>query len=592
MNFSDLQDNTNIANRLEYTFEQQIELQLKILRKELTLEAKHKKTTDNASKLYKTHIYEYLDGYIRQYTRKNLLYILKQLAEVISTNIKALSNDIDSSVRTASPIRCLTPSERISQSEERSKCSENIECIDIDSDVEVDIDDEEDIKPTLIVINISSDEEEEDDEVFRKRLKIDPDKSSIQSDSCLSCSISSSNSNQSGSNASTSSEQRNIIDNTRLPRKDSKPYYLPVVDRKHPFNYYVDKLNVLCLKPINEIRYKMVGLQSQAFMLHVIAKVVRLISTNSFMSKRELYYRSMDFCKRLKNLSQSQTLPQSQSNQTQESLGIQSQPLSGIESNGKTTYYRAVKLDDTIDDLCCLLGCSRIHLHIVSQAKGLVFGNLVFTLENGEKFDALSKKTGLIIPSSQNSIVHIEAKANFVLIVEKDSVFQKMLNLEEKLKFLERYKCILFTAKGFPDIDSRAFIKFLWTKQKIPILIMTDADPFGVDIMCCYKYGSYSTAFDSSNLAVPQIKWLGLLPSDIQRLSLKEEKTMPLTTNDEKRLNGLINRPYFKREQSYLHQINLLRELGRKAELEALDFCEEYLVKTYLPNKLRYASWL
>lgn len=47
-----------------------------------------------------------------------------------------------------------------------------------------------------------------------------------------------------------------------------------------------------------------------------------------------------------------------------------------------------------------------------------------------------------------------------------------------------------FQGKGYPDINTRLFVKQLSCKLKIQILALVDANPFGIEIMCVYRYGS------------------------------------------------------------------------------------------------------
>lgn len=90
---------------------------------------------------------------------------------------------------------------------------------------------------------------------------------------------------------------------------------------------------------------------------------------------------------------------------------------------------------------------------------------------------------GALIPQIISNIISIRAKAKFVLIVEKDSIFQKLL--EENTA--ELLNCILITGKGYPDVGTRMLIKLLSETLNIPIYIIVDADPFGLDIMCVYR---------------------------------------------------------------------------------------------------------
>ena len=56
--------------------------------------------------------------------------------------------------------------------------------------------------------------------------------------------------------------------------------------------------------------------------------------------------------------------------------------------------------------------------------------------------------------------------------------------------------------------------------------------------------GSMNMSYDSSNLTTPDIKWLGVRPSDLDRFNIPEQCRLPMTEEDlktGKRLVGLQN---------------------------------------------------
>jgi DNA topoisomerase VI subunit A len=222
----------------------------------------------------------------------------------------------------------------------------------------------------------------------------------------------------------------------------------------------------------------------------------------------------------------------------------------------------------------------------------LVYGNLKFKLKNNEKFDCLSSNEGVRIPTPHIPIVDIESDARLIIIIEKDSVLQKIIKQESSTNFVDNYKVILFTARGYPDLNSRAFLKKLWMHLKIPIFALTDGDPHGAEIACCYKFGCFATASESSYLAIPQIRWLGLLPSDVEKHPISQSSLINLTENDHNKLKSMCKRPYLRRRTEWLYQLGLMRDMGKKAELESIDIHGDYLTRTFIPNKLRYASWV
>ena len=92
----------------------------------------------------------------------------------------------------------------------------------------------------------------------------------------------------------------------------------------------------------------------------------------------------------------------------------------------------------------------------------------------------------------------------FIVVVEKHAVF----HLLEEERIHEKYNCVLITGKGVPDLPTRAFVKLLYEKYRIPIYGICDFNPFGVKLMLNYTWGSQRTA-EAYLYSVP-IKVLGL----------------------------------------------------------------------------------
>lgn len=88
---------------------------------------------------------------------------------------------------------------------------------------------------------------------------------------------------------------------------------------------------------------------------------------------------------------------------------------------------------------------------------------------------------GALIPQIVSNVTSIRTRAMFVLVVEKEAAFQKLL--EENCP--RALNCILVTGKGYPDTATRMLVKLL--SDKMPVYIVVDADPFGVDIMLIYR---------------------------------------------------------------------------------------------------------
>ena len=128
-----------------------------------------------------------------------------------------------------------------------------------------------------------------------------------------------------------------------------------------------------------------------------------------------------------------------------------------------------------LDDISCLLGCTRNSLHVVASEKGVVVGKLVYN-EDGDEIDCTKMGIGgKAIPSNIDKVTNFRSQAKFVLLVEKDAAFMRLA----EDRFYNRFPCIIITAKGQPDVATRLFLSKLKRDLRIPVLALVDADPYG-----------------------------------------------------------------------------------------------------------------
>ncbi|XP_077191798.1 meiotic recombination protein SPO11 isoform X1 [Paroedura picta] len=246
-------------------------------------------------------------------------------------------------------------------------------------------------------------------------------------------------------------------------------------------------------------------------------------------------------------------------------------------------------VDNIINDISCMLKIPRRSLHILSTSKGCIAGNLSYVEEDGTKVNCTCN-TMTAVPSNVEGMRNLSTDAEFILIVEKDATFQRLLddNFCNKLS-----PSIMITGKGVPDINTRLLVKKLWDSCHVPIFALMDADPHGIEIMCVYKYGSVSMAFEAHHLTVPAIRWLGLLPSDFDRLNIPKSALIQLTKRDQSKLASLQMRPYISYHPAWKKELDIMAVSKMKAEIQALtSFSSDYLSKVYLPNKLQFGGWI
>ncbi|XP_038578105.1 meiotic recombination protein SPO11 isoform X3 [Micropterus salmoides] len=266
-------------------------------------------------------------------------------------------------------------------------------------------------------------------------------------------------------------------------------------------------------------------------------------------------------------------------------------------ANVRDIYYNNTQLfgsqktvDGIVDDISSMLKVPRRSLHVLATSKGLISGDLCYLEEDGTRIDCHSSSAAVAVSSNIGGIRNIVSSAKFVLIVEKDATFQRLLDDDFCAKLCP---CIIITGKGVPDVNSRLMVRKLWDTLHIPIFALVDADPHGIEIMCIYKYGSVAMSFEAHSLTVPSVMWLGLLPSDLQRLRVPDAALIPLTKRDKSKLDSLLKRPYLASQPDWQKEMELMQQSKVKAEIQSLAaIAPDFLTNIYLPNKLRYGGWV
>lgn len=267
-----------------------------------------------------------------------------------------------------------------------------------------------------------------------------------------------------------------------------------------------------------------------------------------------------------------------------------------IHVTKRDLFYTDVKLfedqghsDAVLDDIACMLGCTRSSLNVVASEKGVVVGRLTFR-EDGDAIDCRRMGVGgKAIPPNIDKVDNIQSDATFILLVEKDAAFMRLA----EDRFYNTYPCIIITAKGQPDVATRLFLKKLKSTLRIPVLALVDSDPYGLKILSVYMKGSMNMSYDSSNLTTPDIKWLGIRPSDLDRFNIPQQCRLPMTDEDIKTGRKLLEEDFVKANPDWVTELEIMVTTKVKAEIQALSsFGFQYLSHQYLPLKLQEGDWI
>ena len=130
----------------------------------------------------------------------------------------------------------------------------------------------------------------------------------------------------------------------------------------------------------------------------------------------------------------------------------------------------------------------------------------------------------------------VRVAASYALVVEKDAVFDRL----RRERIWERVPLVLVTAKGFPDLATRAFLKGIQNRfPSVTTLGLVDWNPSGALILRAYRSGSARAALESARYAL-EVKWLGVRFADITAHVRDGGAAMPLTRLDRAKIRNLL----------------------------------------------------
>ncbi|KAL7519876.1 hypothetical protein ACHAWX_006101 [Stephanocyclus meneghinianus] len=270
--------------------------------------------------------------------------------------------------------------------------------------------------------------------------------------------------------------------------------------------------------------------------------------------------------------------------------------LKRIHITKRDLFYTDVKLfvdqsesDGVLDDVATMIGCTRSNLHVVASDKGLVVGRISF-YEDGDFIDCTKMGVGgKAIPPYIDKIENVQSDAEFILLVEKEAAYMRMA----EDRFYQRYPCIVITAKGQPDVATRMFLSRITSELQIPVLALVDSDPYGLKILSVYMSGSKNMSYDSASLTTPDIKWLGLRPSDLNKYDLPDQCRLDMTENDIKTGKELLQEAFIMKNPKWMKELQFMVKTRQKAEIQALSsFGFQYITEEYLPRKLKEGDWI
>ncbi|RMZ07419.1 hypothetical protein D0860_05119 [Hortaea werneckii] len=251
-------------------------------------------------------------------------------------------------------------------------------------------------------------------------------------------------------------------------------------------------------------------------------------------------------------------------------------------------YYRDVALfgkqaivDRYVDDLAFTFNVPRSALNVAAAAKGLLVGKINFCRRDGSSVDCGADRDGMLIPDLKH-ILSVDMKAvEQIIVVEKEASFRSLAGLSCWERILNT--TVLITGKGYPDIATRAMLRFLSTPSPYngfssPLVFgLADYDPDGIAILDVYKHGSAAMRHENPGLKVEKLGRLGLNSGHIITSwdeAHADQGLLTLTARDRTKACKMLERRLQDggaKKDTTRRELQIMLMLNIKAELQLLD---------------------
>jgi DNA topoisomerase-6 subunit A len=245
-----------------------------------------------------------------------------------------------------------------------------------------------------------------------------------------------------------------------------------------------------------------------------------------------------------------------------------------------------------IEDLEVALGVKREDLHLTTDRKGVVAGEMVvkdsFAGEQTTIDCSRQGRSGWMIPSDvDNGMEFVDVKAEYVLVVEKDALWQRL----NEDRFWKKDKCILITPKGQASRGTRRLIRRLADKG-LPIYVFTDCDAWGWYIYWTIKTGSMNLAYLGRDFSIPEARFIGVTMQDIEEFDFLKKLTIKTKPIDIKRADEMLSYPWINTHPEWVKELKRVLKEKKKIEQDALQGRKLTFVGEYIRKKIKNKEWL
>ncbi len=261
-----------------------------------------------------------------------------------------------------------------------------------------------------------------------------------------------------------------------------------------------------------------------------------------------------------------------------------------IPGTKQNTFEEQEESDPIIEDLEVGIDSLREEMNLFASNRGSMVGSLTI-VDTGDTIDLRRLGSGgWSVPSivEDNVIQFKKCDAEMILLVEKDAVWRRL----NEDRFWKQHKAILLHGNGMAPRGVRRLCYRMVHELKLPLYVLVDNDPWGLYIYSVVKQGSINLAYESSRMAVPEARFLGLSSFDAERWSLPQNVAIKLDDMDQRRAKQMLGYPWFARKE-WQKELHKMLQAGIKLEIEALSAKGiSFISEEYLPKKIRDRQYL
>ena len=172
------------------------------------------------------------------------------------------------------------------------------------------------------------------------------------------------------------------------------------------------------------------------------------------------------------------------------------------------------------------------------------------TMADGEKavVDLSTLGTTPFQPKNKPQSLKLKAKGkvDFALVIESEGTANTLVSMG----FTKRHKCILIGAQGVPSNAVRGWCRLIENQLKVPMYFFGDLDAYTLqNIYRTLAAGSAASLIRNADFSAPNVKFLGVLPEDVDKYDLHCYEVRESNPSEQRSLkkarDAIKNDPFF-----------------------------------------------